>query len=107
MSASFYALHQNENVFPEPETYMPMRWLVGKEERDEMFRWFHAFGSGPRQCIGMHFAKYEMKLIVAAIYTRYETTIVEAGDMRQKDGFLGSPVGDKLMLRFRDLSSDT
>ena len=105
VSACIYALHQNEDVFPDPETYMPSRWLVGKEKRDEMFRWLHAFGSGARQCLGIHFANLEMKLIVAAIYTTYETSIVEAGEMRQKDSFLGAPAGNKLMLHFRDLSS--
>lgn len=57
VSASAYCLHRNEKVFPDPESWLPERWLNQTKERiDEMMRWFWAFGSGGRMCIGSHFA---------------------------------------------------
>ena len=57
ISASSYALHRNATVYPEPEDWRPERWLLASiEERKEMVRWFWAFGSGARMCIGNHFA---------------------------------------------------
>jgi hypothetical protein len=44
-----------------------------------------------------------MKTATTAIYTNYETEIVEAGDMAQEDMFIAGPVGEKLVLRFRNL----
>lgn len=67
VSAAVNVLHRNSTVFPEPEAWKPERWLnAGKEEKDVMMRWFWAFGSGPRMCIGSHFAlqgKFPVKLV--------------------------------------------
>jgi unspecific monooxygenase len=57
VSAQAYTLHRNAQVFPDPETWMPERWIkASKPEKDEMMRWFWAFGSGARMCTGSHFA---------------------------------------------------
>lgn len=57
VSANAYCLHRNEQVFPDPESWMPERWLnQTKDQTAEMMRWFWAFGSGGRMCIGSHFA---------------------------------------------------
>ena len=42
-----------------------------------------------------------MKLIAAAIYTNYTTSLVEMGDMEDADGFVGRPKGNKLVLSFK------
>lgn len=41
-----------------------------------------------------------LKTIVAAIYTNYETTIVDDKGIEQEDAFLAGPVGRKLVLKF-------
>ena len=41
-----------------------------------------------------------LKTIVAAIYTNYETTIVDDEGIEQEDAFLAGPVGRKLVLTF-------
>lgn len=47
----------------------------------------------------------EIKLVTAAIYTNYETRIVEASeeDMRPLDGFVGRPRGNKCVIGFTHL----
>jgi hypothetical protein len=50
-------LHSNPEVFPEPAKWRPGRWLdATEEELREMKRWFWAFSSGGRMCIGSHMA---------------------------------------------------
>lgn len=57
VSANPYSLHRNPDVFPDPEEWRPQRWLeTSKESKEEMLRWFWAFGSGGRMCIGRNFA---------------------------------------------------
>lgn len=56
VSANTYCMHRNAVVFPEPGKWIPERWDVGGEEGEEMRRWFWAFSSGGRMCLGNHFA---------------------------------------------------
>ena len=57
VAAQAYSLHRNADIFPDPEVWRPERWLhVSREARDEMLRWFWAFGSGARMCVGSSFA---------------------------------------------------
>ena len=57
VSASSYSLHRNGDVFPFPEEWRPERWMdASVQEHGEMMRWFWAFGSGARMCLGRHFA---------------------------------------------------
>lgn len=56
VSANPYCVHRNAAVFPEPEKWIPERWEVGGEKGEEMKRWFWAFSSGGRMCLGSHFA---------------------------------------------------
>lgn len=61
VSANAHSLHRNPAVFPNPEEWRPERWLEGsKAAHDEMMRWFWAFGSGGRMCIGSNFAMQRM-----------------------------------------------
>jgi hypothetical protein len=57
ISCNQYTLHREESVFPDPESWRPERWLdATKEQKAEMNRWFWAFGSGARMCLGVYFA---------------------------------------------------
>ena len=57
VSSAAWALHRNEQVFPDSENWDWTRWVKGgEEERRERERWFWAFSSGSRMCIGNNFA---------------------------------------------------
>ena len=57
VAAQAYSLHRNAEVFPDPEAWRPERWTESsKEQKEEMGRWFWAFGSGGRMCVGSNFA---------------------------------------------------
>ncbi len=54
------------DIYPEPERFWPERWLGA---RVDPYAWL-PFGGGVRRCIGMGFALYEMKVILATILAR-------------------------------------
>lgn len=59
VNAQAYSLHRNPEVFPDPESWQPERWLKeanGSAELEERRRWFWAFGSGGRMCVGSNLA---------------------------------------------------
>jgi cytochrome P450 len=65
VGTSAKCMHLNEEVFPDAKSFKPERWLSdktteGEERLKEMNRWFWAFGSGARMCIGSHFAVHGM-----------------------------------------------
>lgn len=47
-----YTVHRNEVAFPDPEAFIPERWLDPKGE-DLRKAAFNAFSVGQRSCIGI------------------------------------------------------
>lgn len=93
-----YSMHRNPEVFEFPLKFDPDRWFGPQSV--EMNRWFWAFSSGGRMCIGLqlvslipcllslvHAPRYfsdrlerslamaEMTTLTASIYRKYETSI--------------------------------
>lgn len=59
VNAQAYSLHRNPEVFPDPESWVPRRWLKDENssaDLEERRRWFWAFGSGGRMCVGSNLA---------------------------------------------------
>jgi hypothetical protein len=73
-----YALHRNPQVFHEPSKFDPDRWFGTSESVAEMKKWWWAFSSGGRMCIGIHLAMAEMTTLAAAIYRTYTTSVEES-----------------------------
>jgi cytochrome P450 len=68
---STYALHHNEEYFPEPFSYQPERWLEPAKDfttRRQMQDAFFAFSVGPRVCASKHMAYLEISLVVAKTF---------------------------------------
>lgn len=108
ISCNQYSLHRNGTVFADPESWKPQRWLeASPRELQAMKKWFWAFGSGSRMCLGVHFVTIgtpvsiptaqrviglfwlsriysdlccflaEIKVVVAAIYSSYRTRLAD------------------------------
>ncbi|KAH8594844.1 putative benzoate 4-monooxygenase cytochrome P450 [Bisporella sp. PMI_857] len=75
VSMSPYSLHRNAEIFPNPLQFNPERWLGATDQVKEMKKWFWAFSSGGRMCIGLHLAMAEMTTLTAAIYRKYTTSV--------------------------------
>ncbi len=63
---SIYLAHRRPEAFPDPERFDPRRFVGKKLSPSEFF----PFGGGLRRCIGMAFALYEMKMVLARVVSR-------------------------------------
>jgi cytochrome P450 family 110 len=66
-----YLVHRRADVYPEPLAFRPERFLGREYGPHEYF----PFGGGHRSCLGGSLAPLEMKLVLAAILSRWELTL--------------------------------
>ena len=101
-----YTLHRNPDVYPDPLTFNPDRWLIEKESEQykRMSQAHFPFLTGSRACIGMHLAMVEIVLILTGIYAKYNTILdpsVSDESMNMDDQVTSAaPVGHSCKIRF-------
>ena len=71
-----YLTHHRHALWPNPDEFMPERFLGKKPTPWEFF----PFGGGTRFCLGAGFATYEMKVVLAQILSRTTLRLVQATD---------------------------
>ena len=76
-----YSFHRTEGVFPEPDKFLPERWIINNEQDKwrvkHQEKYMMPFGKGVRMCLGMNLAMIEMKIAIAKLYWHYSSTIDE------------------------------
>lgn len=70
-----YTVHRNKTIFPDPERFIPARWL---HETAEMRAALLTFSVGPRQCPGMNLALLEMRYILGNLLRRYRFSLAKS-----------------------------
>ncbi|KAI0128477.1 cytochrome P450 [Xylariales sp. AK1849] len=107
VSSQAYSTHRiDQNVFPQPDSFEPDRWLAESGDSGRK-RLFFAFASGGRGCVGKHLALAEMKTLLVDVYSRF-TTLPDASmspEMMQiSDQLISSqPLGKKCLMEFMQL----
>lgn len=69
-----YLTHQRPDLYPEPKQFKPERFL----ERQFSPYEYLPFGGGNRCCIGMAFAQFEMKIVLAKILSRFQLAVANS-----------------------------
>jgi cytochrome P450 len=64
--ACIYLVHRRADLWPDPQRFDPNRFVGKKADPSTYF----PFGGGARRCLGMAFASYEMKIVLATILAR-------------------------------------
>lgn len=65
-----YVSHRNPDFFPNPEAFDPDRFTPERSAGRPQLA-YYPFGGGPRLCIGMRMAEYQISLMLAAILQKY------------------------------------
>ncbi|MDC0743293.1 cytochrome P450 [Polyangium mundeleinium] len=99
---SIYLIHRRPDLYPDPTRFDPDRFL---RQRFAPHEWL-PFGGGIRRCIGMAFALYEMKMILATILARTELRLPRFGKVHEvRRGVTIAPSrGMPLVMERRDSS---
>jgi cytochrome P450 len=78
--ASVYLIHHDPAIYPEPYAFRPERFLG---RTPGTYTWI-PFGGGRRRCLGASFAMQEMKIVLAAVLSRFE--LAPAGGASERTG---------------------
>lgn len=85
---SVFLVHYREDLYPEPTTFKPERFLERQFSPAEYF----PFGGGSRRCLGYALAQLEMKLVLATLLSRYALALAEPQPVPMKRrGFTLAP----------------
>ena len=92
---SIYLAHHREEVYPQSKQFKPERFL----ERQYSPYEYLPFGGGNRRCIGMAFAQYEMKIVLATILSEFQVSLVNKRPVRpvRRGLTIAAPTGMRMV----------
>lgn len=90
VAASISLVHRDPELYPNPHTYDPTRFLDRKFGPHEYF----PFGGGHRRCIGAAFSGMEMNLVLAALLAKYDIELLAGPAKLKRTSMLLSPSGE-------------
>ncbi|XXG97443.1 hypothetical protein Hte_003744 [Hypoxylon texense] len=123
VAVSVYALHHNENYFPDPFTYTPERWLGAADEIEEgkpgsrraILDAFAPFSVGARACGGKAMAYLEISLLLAKLLWYFDfkpapgaqgnVGLSDKGEFRIHDVFVSTNEGPWIVFEPREALS--
>jgi len=69
---SAWAVCHDPNLYPDPESFKPERWLgLSREEEVRLWEQTMIFSYGPRVCLGKEMALMELRMLLAALVLKY------------------------------------
>ncbi|KAI9623504.1 hypothetical protein KEM48_009399 [Puccinia striiformis f. sp. tritici PST-130] len=100
-SVPTFTIHHDAEVWGDPFTFRPERWLEPNAKDRE--KAFEPFSCGPRSCIGRNLAMMELYMITATILKRYEFALPDPNlaELETREGFLRKPLNCWVKFKLR------
>lgn len=100
---SIYLAHHREAVYPNSQQFQPQRFLKRQFSPYE----YLPFGGGHRRCIGLAFAQYEMKIVLATILSHFQLSLVNQRPVRpvRRGLTLATPAGMRMIPKLQTTSA--
>jgi cytochrome P450 len=97
ITPSIYLTHHNPDVYPDPHSFRPERFI---ERPAGTYEWI-PFGGGTRRCLGATFALFEMKIVLGEVLRRFDlATTAAPGERIARRAITFSPKrGGRVQLR--------
>jgi cytochrome P450 len=71
-----WVVHRDQEIFgKDVESFRPEMWLEG--DRSDMDRFFFAFGSGARVCLGRNISWMEMSKLVPTLFSKFDLQLAD------------------------------
>jgi cytochrome P450 len=86
-------IHRHPDLWSEPDSFMPERFLPGSEgawQPPHRYAFF-PFGGGRHLCLGRHLAMHELRIAAREIVGRFQVDIVESTPLAAELGVLLKP----------------
>jgi len=97
---SILETHRISEIYPQPETFDPERFSPQRQENKQRPFSLIGFGGGSRICIGIAFAKMEMKIVAAHLLRGYDWELLPNQSLETAQVPTSRPQ-DGLKVRFR------
>ena len=91
-----FRIHRDERFYDDPTAFRPDRWTDEFTETLPEYAYF-PFGGGPRHCIGMRFARMELKLVLPTILRRVSFDLLSDPEPELAPGATLQPATDVRM----------
>jgi cytochrome P450 len=92
-------IHRMPSLYPNPNAFEPERFASTRAEDKVHPCAFIPFGKGPHTCMGMHFARMEVKSFFAHLLARFRIEVCPQHDLRMRYVPVHGPVGSGLPIR--------
>ncbi|KAF2165914.1 hypothetical protein M409DRAFT_55282 [Zasmidium cellare ATCC 36951] len=85
VGANPWVIHRDATIYgTDVDAFRPERWLAAREKEGgsgsdygDLSRFFFAFGSGARVCLGRNISWMEMSKVIPTLFKRFEVELVE------------------------------
>ncbi|KAL4876358.1 cytochrome P450 [Aspergillus karnatakaensis] len=78
VSSIHYPILMDPEIFPNPESFDPERWIRASAQGVRLDRYLVNFGKGSRICVGLNLAYAELFLVLALLVRRFDLELHES-----------------------------
>lgn len=100
-----WLLHRHENLWDQPNTFIPERFLAGAENKPNKFAYL-PFSAGPRVCLGKSFGIVESVLSIAILAQRFRLKLPEGAKVSHECRLTLRPKGSLPMTLEKRIKDD-